>query len=168
MNEAFGKKLQEKLHSVYLTLMKMGASKEDAEDITQDTAIQFLQYIDGIEIKYAQAWLYRVAINKYYDLLKKKKSQEKYILAFDVNQLFDFNTPEGFLLQKEIQLDVQRVLKQLKPKEAEILLMKYSADFSLKDIAILFDATDKTIKTQLARARQKLVRLLEEGRDNEG
>jgi len=85
-----------------------------------------------------------------------------------VNQLFDFNTPEGFLLQKEIQLEVQRVLKQLKPKEAEILLMKYSADFSLKDIAILFDATDKTIKTQLARARQKLVRLLEEGRNNEG
>jgi len=168
MNEAFGKKLQGKLHSVYLTLIKMGASKEDAEDITQDTAIQFLQYIDGIEIKYAQAWLYRVAINKYYDLLKKKKSQEKYILAFDVNQLFDFNTPEGFLLQKEIQLEVQRVLKQLKPKEAEILLMKYSADFSLKDIAILFDATDKTIKTQLARARQKLVRLLEEGRNNEG
>ncbi|MBW8351585.1 sigma-70 family RNA polymerase sigma factor [Bacillus sp. IITD106] len=164
MNEAFGKKLQKKLHSVYLTLMKMGASKEDAEDITQDTAIQFLQYIDGIEINYAQAWLYRVAINKYYDLLKKRKSHEKYILAFDMSQLFDYNTPEHFLLRKELQQDVQHVLKQMKQKEAEILLMKYSANFSLKEIAILFNTTDKTIKTQLARAKQKLVILLEEDR----
>ncbi|MCR2822286.1 RNA polymerase sigma factor [Lederbergia panacisoli] len=163
MNEAFGKTLQNKMHSVYLTLIKMGSSKEDAEDIMQDTAIQFLQYIDGIEITFAQAWLYRVAINKYYDSLKKRKSHEKYILAFDMGQLFDYDTPEHVLLRKELQLDVQRALKQMKPKEAEILLLKYSADFSLKDIAVLFDTTDKTIKTQLARAKQKLVALLEGG-----
>lgn len=168
MNDTFGKKLQQKLHPVYLTLIKMGASKEDAEDISQETAVQFLQYIDGIDINLAQAWFYRVAINKYYDLLKKKKTHENYILAFNMNELFNYETPEHFLLRKELQKDIQYVLKQLKPKEAELLLMKYSADFSLKDIAILFHTTDKTVKTQLARARRKLIELLEEDRFNEG
>ncbi|MDQ0271690.1 RNA polymerase sigma factor [Cytobacillus purgationiresistens] len=168
MNDAFGKKLQQKLHPVYLTLIKMGASKEDAEDITQDTVIQFLQYIDGIDIDFAQAWLYRVAINKYYDSLKKKKSHDQYILAFDMNQLFEFDTPEQLLLRSELQQDIQQVLRQLKPKEAELLIMKYSANFSLKDIALLYHTSDKTIKTQLARAKQKMVKLLEEGRENEG
>ncbi|WP_425516857.1 hypothetical protein [Sporosarcina aquimarina] len=51
--------------------------------MTQETALQFLQYIDGIDIDLAQAWLYRVAINKYYDMLKKKKIRENYILAFN-------------------------------------------------------------------------------------
>lgn len=162
MNDIFGKKLQQKLQPVYLTLIKMGASKEDAEDITQETAVQFLRYIDGIDIDFAQAWLYRVAINKYYDLLRKKKTQENYILAFDMSELFDYETPEYFLLKKELQQDVQYVLRQLKPKEAELLLMKYSADFSLKDIAILFHTTEKTVKTQLARAKQKLIKLLKE------
>lgn len=168
MNDTFGKKLQQKLHPVYLTLIKMGASKEDAEDISQETAVQFLQYIDGIDINLAQAWFYRVAINKYYDLLKKKKTHENYILAFNMNELFNYETPDHFLLRKETQKEIQYVLKQLKPKEAELLLMKYSADFSLKDIAILFHTTDKTVKTQLARARQKLIELLEEDRFNEG
>lgn len=167
MNDTFGKKLQQKLHPVFLTLIKMGASKEDAEDITQETALQFLQYIDGIDIDLAQAWLYRVAINKYYDMLKKKKTHENYILAFNMNELFNYETPEHFLLRKELQKDIQSILEQLKPKEAELLLMKYSADFSLKDIAVLFNTTDKTVKTQLARAKQKLMKLIEEDRINE-
>lgn len=167
MNDTFGKKLQQKLHPVFLTLIKMGASKEDAEDITQETALQFLQYIDGIDIDLAQAWLYRVAINKYYDMLKKKKTHENYILAFNMNELFNYETPEHFLLRKELQKDIQYILEQLKPKEAELLLMKYSADFSLKDIAVLFNTTDKTVKTQLARAKQKLMKLIEEDRINE-
>ncbi|WP_203361951.1 RNA polymerase sigma factor [Bacillus sp. REN10] len=167
MNDTLGNKLQQKLHSVCLTLIKMGASKEDAEDITQETVIQFLQYIDGVDIDFAQAWLYRVAVNKYYDLLRKKKSHKNYILAFDMSQLFNHDTPEHVLLRKELQKDIQRVLRQMKPKEAELLLLKYSANFSLKDIAILFHTTDKTIKTQLARAKQKLVKLLEEDILNE-
>lgn len=162
MNEVFGKKLQQKLHSVFLTLIKMGVSKEDAGDITQETAIQFLQYIDGIDIDYAQAWLYRVAINRYYDSLKKKRSKENYILTFDTSQLFDFNTPEHITLRKELQQNIQYVLKKMKPKEAELLLMKYSANFSLKEMAMLFQTSDKTIKTQLARAKRKMVQLLEE------
>ncbi|KIL49519.1 RNA polymerase sigma factor [Jeotgalibacillus soli] len=112
MNDAFGGKLQQKLHAVHLTLIKMSASKEDAEDLTQETAIQFLQYIDGIEVEFTQAWLYRAAINKYYDLLKKKKSHEKYILAFDMSQLFDHGTPEQLLLRKELQQDIQLVFKK--------------------------------------------------------
>ncbi|KRG13844.1 RNA polymerase sigma factor [Lederbergia galactosidilytica] len=160
MDEAFERKLQEKLRSVYLILIKM--VKEDAEDITQETAIQFIQYMEGIEVEFAQAWLYRVAIHKYYDLLKKKKTHKTYILAFDMHQLFNYETPEHFLLKKEVREKVQRALKTMKPKEAELLLLKYSANFSLKDIAQLFDTTDKTIKTRLARARKKLIGLLEE------
>ena len=167
MNDAFGKKLQGKLHLVFVTLVKMGVCKEDAEDITQDTAIQFLQYIDGIEMEKAQAWLFRVAINKYYDSLRKKKTSDQYVLAFNTEDLFDRETPEIRVLQKELQQNVQGILGRMKPRDAEILLLKYSADFSLKEIAKMFQTSDKTIKTQLARAKQKMVRLIEEGQINE-
>lgn len=166
MNDAFGKKLQQKLHLVYLTLIKMGVSKEDAEDITQETAIRFLQYIDGIEVEFAQAWLFRVAINKYYDSLRREKTREKYILSFDTSDLFEFDTPEQLLLQKEFLNNIQTVLSKMKPKEAELLLLKYSADFSLKEIASVFQTSDKTIKTQLARAKQKMLKLIKEDYKN--
>ena len=166
MNDAFGNKLQQKLHLVYLTLIKMGVSKEDAEDITQETAIQFLQYIDGIEVQFAQAWLFRVAINKYYDSLRREKTREKYILSFDTSELFEFDTPEQLFLQKESLNNIQSVLSKMKPKEAELLLLKYSADFSLKEMASVFQTSDKTIKTQLARAKQKMLKLIKEDNKN--
>lgn len=167
MNDAFGEKLQEKLRLVFITLVKMGVRKEDAEDLIQDTAIQFLQYLDGITIEHAQAWLFRVAINKYYDTLKRKKTREQYILTFNMTDLFEHETPESRVLQKERQLNVQDVLGRLKPREAELLLLKYSADFSLKEIAMMFQTSDKSIKTQLARAKKKMVRLIEEGQIHE-
>lgn len=56
------KKLNEKLSFIYAYLLKMGASKEDAEDIIQDTAYKFLLYIDSMNIKNIESWLFRVAI----------------------------------------------------------------------------------------------------------
>ena len=57
MNDAIMvKKLNEILKFVYAYLIKMGASKEDAEDIIQDTAYKFLQYIDSVQIDNIQRW----------------------------------------------------------------------------------------------------------------
>ena len=69
MNDSMmAKKLNEILKFVYSYLIKMGASKEDAEDIIQDTAYKFLQYIDSIQMDNIKSWLFRVAVNQYYDL----------------------------------------------------------------------------------------------------
>ncbi|MGE7090457.1 RNA polymerase sigma factor [Lysinibacillus sp. NPDC048646] len=155
MNEAFGKQLQEKLRTIQFTLLKMGAGKQDAEDILQETAYQFIKYIDGIDAEYAEAWLYRVAINKYYDGLKKQKHANNYVLSFNLQDLFDEQTPELYVLQRERQATIQQCLSKLQPKETELLLLKYSAELSLKEIAALFKTTDKTVKTQLARAKKK-------------
>lgn len=83
MDELYNKQLQEKLLAIYKTLLTMGARKEDAEDIVQETAIQFIQYIDGISPNDASAWLYKVAIHKYYDLIKSQNHSK--------NTLFHFN-----------------------------------------------------------------------------
>lgn len=72
-----------------------------------------------------------------------------------MQDLLDEQTPEQYVLQQEQLAGVQQCLNRLKPKETELLLLKYSADLSLKEIAVLFGTTDKTIKTQLARAKKK-------------
>lgn len=72
MNDSMmGKKLNEILKFVYVYLIKMGASKEDAEDIIQDTAYKFLQYIDSVQFDNIQSWLFRVAGGNYQDDTEK-------------------------------------------------------------------------------------------------
>ncbi|KAA0547167.1 sigma-70 family RNA polymerase sigma factor [Bacillus sp. BGMRC 2118] len=164
MDEQVGLFLHEKLKGVHTLLMKMGACKEDAEDIVQETAFQFVQYLDTLDDEYVDAWLYRVAINKYYDSIRKRKHKDHYIQTFRMDDLLDWKTPEEIVLEKELQQWVSYCLRKLPQKDAELLLLKFSGDLSLKDIAIIYKTTDKTIKTQLARAKKKMRTLMEEER----
>ena len=162
MDEELGLYLKQKLKGVYFVLLKMGAKKEDAEDILQETAYRFVHLLDGIDKAYMDAWLYRVAINLFYDGLKKQKTKDYYLATFNTRDLLDLQTPEQSLIEGEFQQRIKIALSKLTPKDTEILLLKYSAEFSLKDIAHLLETTDKSIKTQLARAKKRLRKMIEE------
>lgn len=158
MNE---KMMEQKLYAylqiVHAYLMKMGASKEDAEDIIQDTAYKFILYIDSIHPKKVKSWLFKVAIHDYYDTYRKRKRRKEILLKFNVQQLIEEYTPEVALVQKEIGQEVDLILSQLKPKHREFLLLKYSTGLSTKEIAELSQMTVNSVKTTMYRARKQFI-----------
>ena len=150
-------KLYDYLKIVKNYLMKMGASKEDAEDIVQDTAYKFILYIDSISHKNVESWLFRVAVNGYYDLYRKRSRRQAIALKFNFQQLFEEFTPEEAVLQNERKQDVDEVLKKLKPKHQQLLLLKYSLDLSIRNISELYEMKEDSVKTTLYRARKEFV-----------
>lgn len=159
MNESkIGKKLQERLNIVYLHIRKMGASKEDAEDIIQDTAYKFLLYIDSVDIKNIDGWLFRVGINQYYDMARKHSRRKGILLKFNHHQLFEETTPETITMQQEFDGEVHLVLNKLKQKYRELLILKYSLGLTTKDIAELYNTNEGIIKTNLYRARKQFIK----------
>lgn len=151
-------KLYDYLKIVKSYLMKMGASKEDAEDIVQDTAYKFILYIDSINHKNVESWLFRVAVNGYYDLYRKRSRRQAIDLKFNYQQLFEEFTPEQAVLQNETREDVDGVLKKLKPKHQQVLLLKYSLDLAIREIAELYEMKEDSVKTTLYRARKEFVK----------
>ncbi|WP_422124458.1 RNA polymerase sigma factor [Planococcus sp. X10-3] len=151
------RKLYDHLNIVKSYLMKMGASKEDAEDIVQDTAYKFILYIDSIGHKNVESWLFRVAVNGYYDLYRKSSRRRTIDLKFNFQQLFEELTPEDAVLQNEKKQDVDGVLKKLKPKHQQLLLLKYSLDLAIREIAELYDMKEDSVKTTLYRARKEFI-----------
>lgn len=151
-------KLYEYLKIVKSYLMKMGASKEDAEDIVQDTAYKFILYIDSISHKNVESWLFRVAVNGYYDLYRKRTRRQAIDLKFNFQQLFEEYTPEQAVLDNERKQDVDSVLKRLKLKHQQVLLLKYSLDLAIREIAELCEMKEDSVKTTLYRARQEFVK----------
>ena len=152
-----GKKLNEILKFVYSYLIKMGASKEDAEDIIQDTAYKFLRYIDSVEFNNIQSWLFRVAVNQYYDLSRKKTRRRDILLKFNVQEIFEEETPEKVLMQSELERDIQEILTKLNPKYRQMLLLKYSTGLKLNEIAVLYSMKESSVKTILHRARKEFI-----------
>jgi len=150
-------KLYDYLKIVKNYLIKMGASKEDAEDIAQDTAYKFILYIDSISHKNVESWLFRVAVNGYYDLYRKRSRRQTIALKFNFQQLFEEFTPEEAVLQNEQKQNVDDVLKKLKPKYQQLLLLKYSLDLAIRDISELYEMKEDSVKTTLYRARKEFV-----------
>jgi RNA polymerase sigma-70 factor (ECF subfamily) len=159
MNDAqVGELLQEPLNMIRSYLLKMGAVKEDAEDIIQETAYQFLLYMDSVTIENVEGWLFRVAVNRYYDLSRKQTRRRTLLLTFNVEKLIEEATPESTFLRLEEGTVVRAVLAKLKEKYSELLLLKYSTGLSIQEIAVVMGMKEGTVKTNLYRARQQFIK----------
>lgn len=150
-------RLYEHLKMVKNYLMKIGAAKEDAEDIVQEAAYKFLLYIDSVDPDHVKSWLFRVAVNGYYDLYRKGSRRQEILLKFNFQKLIEEATPETALLQNETRKDVENVLKKLKPKHQQLLVMKYSMGFAIREIGALVDMKEESVKTTLYRARKEFI-----------
>jgi RNA polymerase sigma factor (sigma-70 family) len=58
------------------------------------------------------------------------------------------------------KMDLQRTMKELKPRERELLWLAYVEQFSHREIATMVGAKTESIRPMLARARQTLAGLL--------
>jgi RNA polymerase sigma factor (sigma-70 family) len=153
-----GEMLQEQLRIVRSYLLKMGATKEDAEDIIQDTAYQVLLYIDSVDIHNVEGWLFRVAINRYYDLTRKQTRRRNILLTFNIQQLMEEATPESTFIRHEEGMEVRAALMKIKKSYSELLILKYSTGLRIQEIAELLNMKEGTIKTNLYRARNQFMK----------
>lgn len=145
--------LQEKTEIIFKYLMKIGADSRDAEDILQEALYKFVLYMDSIDSEKAYSWIFRVSLNKYYDLCRERK--KKVVVSFDNFELVDDSLlPEEHIQQDELRKEIQHVLDQLTPLYKQLLLLKYDMGLSYQEIADMLDLNLGTLKTYLFRARK--------------
>ena len=138
---------------VYGYLRKLGVTHSDAEDIVQDTLYKALVHIELIDPDKFRAWLYKVAINNYYDLCRKRKKHQH--LPLDSLNLKDSLTPEDYSLNREKEATVLRVYSELKPVYKHLLYLKYQAGLTYKEIAEVLNINIETVKKYLYRGRKR-------------
>jgi RNA polymerase sigma-70 factor (ECF subfamily) len=111
--------------------------------------------------KKVAAWLYRLAVTQ--TLLHRRKlgRQRKLVDRFaqrnrpseQDNRRMD---PLDWLLSEERRQKVRTALKRLVRRDAEILLLKYTEDWSYRDLAEHLGITESAVEARLHRARQRL------------
>ncbi|SFU58857.1 RNA polymerase sigma factor [Butyrivibrio sp. INlla21] len=128
---------------------------EDAEDILQDTLIQYLKSdSDYNDESHEKAWLLRVAINL-------SKNKIKYNKLRETDELM-----EGLVSEEKEELSfVWEAVKSLPEKYAEVVHLYYQEGYSTVDIAAILERKESTIRSDLKRAREKLKKILKEEYD---
>ncbi len=144
-------------------LVKLGCSRYEAEDIIQEAFIRAIQYMDGVKIEKLPSWLFTVAIN----ILRTNKKRENKI-SFSLDEEIYFNNfyseadVEDSILANEKVKYIKITLENMKDDYKNLLIMKYHADLSYKQISLLLGMPESTVKTYLYRAREEFKKRWEE------
>lgn len=161
--ELFGKLLAEYSQPIFLLIYRIVHSREEAEELTQDTflkAYRTLQRFKG-ECLFS-TWLYRIAYNTAISATRKKKYEFLYISEQTIEQVEDADLDEQFENQiHEQQLDrLDKAMNYLPPNERALLLLYYTEQKTIEEIADVTRLTPANVKVKLHRIRKKLYILL--------
>jgi len=110
-------------------------------------------------------WLYRLAVTQSLlyrrKLGRRRKLTDRYANRYHPTEQ-DGRQPDplGWLLAEERRGQVRQALKQLVRRDAEILLLKYTEDWSYRELAEHLGISESAVEARLHRARQRLRREL--------
>jgi RNA polymerase sigma factor (sigma-70 family) len=136
---------------VFHLLLAKGAKKEDAEDIIQNTFYKVYTLLDDLTESNIRPWFFRVALNEYIDL-KRKKEQQNTSLTEEIYSKLKYTDHElDAILNKD---EIFYLLKDIKKEYKEAFFLKYYYDFSYEEIATILDIKVNSVKQKLFRARK--------------
>lgn len=136
---------------VFKILLVKGAKKEDAEDIIHNTFYKVYTLLDSLTEKNIRPWFFRVALNEYIDLKRKKEQQNIYLTDDIYSKLQHTDREFDAILNKD---EVFYLLKDVKKEYKEIFILKYYYDFSYEEISTILDIKVNSVKQKLYRARK--------------
>ncbi len=132
-------------------------SREEAEDIFQETFIRYMQHAPDFESRdHEKAWLLRVSSN-----LAKNRIKYNRIRAHD--ELSDRLLERG----REDLSYVWDAVKSLPENYREIIHLFYHEGYSTRQIAEMFEMEESTVRVRLNRGRKQLKEILKEEYDFE-
>lgn len=141
------------------TVLRMAYSylhnMEDAEEILQDTLVQFLKAAPALESRaHEKAWFLHVAANLC-------RNRLKYNAIRQTDELADNLETEG---QNDL-LFVWDAVKSLPGKYREVAHLYYYEGYQTTEIAKILGMKEATVRSNLARGREKLKSVLKEAYD---
>lgn len=136
-------------------------NKQAAEDIVQDVLLKAFEKQAEFrgEATY-RTYLYRMTINRSYDYLRSWHYKNT-ILGEKIQRLFGRLTEQEVITQSENRQLAQAVLA-LPLKYREVIVFTYYYNYSSAEIGKLLNCSSATVRTRIARGREKLKSVLKE------
>ncbi|UZQ85499.1 sigma-70 family RNA polymerase sigma factor [Thermoclostridium stercorarium] len=131
----------------------------EAEDVVHMAIIKVCEYldkIDDIKCNKTKAFLVIIVRNIAINVYNKKRR----LSDFSMERLFDSSdtniNPEEYMLKIENAEWVARKLASINPEYADVLVLRYTYQFSIEEIAYLLNTTEGNVRVKLHRARKAL------------
>lgn len=135
----------------------LSSNSEVTEDIFQDTWLTVIRSIYSLKRTEAfPTWLYRIARNKVYQQLRRKKKLSELNEKIAVP-----NDNEDDVFSPEDAVKIHRCLKKLRPEHKEVLMLRFLEQMSYHEIAQVINCSLGTVKSRIYYAKLALKKEME-------
>ena len=136
-------------------------NRHEVDDLMQEIALAvFRQKALPEDPVRVAPWLYRLAVRQAINFHRKmgQKSMAKATSELEVTSLE--NEPLDWMLQTEQNNAMREAIKELNVRDREILMLKYTENWSYKQLASHLGIKIKTVEYRLMKARKSLRALI--------
>ena len=163
-DRAFEELITQNAQYVFNLAIRLLDDPREAEDLTQEAFIRAWRALPNFRSESSfRTWLYRIVTNLCFDRLPKLK---KDLSALEVDETIDlpvdFISPEGRLLSKELELELQKAIGELPESYRLLITLRHLQELSYTEIAEVTMQPLGTVKTGIFRARQLLKQTIED------
>lgn len=169
-HNAFASLLARYQKPVYNLALRMTGSPDDALDLSQEAFLRAWRGLSSYRFDASfSTWLYRLTGNVCIDFLRRRKKEKTTPLYYtdEENEEHALSLPhsapgtEDQVLLRLERSQVAAALAKLEPEYRQALILRVIDGLSYAEIAAVLDVPAGTVKSRIARAREKMRRLLQ-------
>jgi RNA polymerase sigma-70 factor (ECF subfamily) len=135
-------------------------SVEDAQDVAQNVFLRVAERLDEYDGQFKFfSWIYRIAVNESLNLLRRHGREEALDDDIDIEDP-NGGDPESHLQSAQLSQRIRGALMTLSTNDRVVLTLRHFSECSYQEIAQILELDEKTVKSRLFEARQRLRGLL--------
>lgn len=136
--------------SIYRLAYSYVRNVENALDIVQESIYKAFSSINSLKkSEFIKTWFYKIVVNTSIDFIRKRKKEilvdDEFILYNDLGHSDVYG-----------DIDLQKALSKLPQDYRTIITLRYFEDLKIKEIAMVLDLNENTVKTKLYKGLDKL------------
>lgn len=142
---------------LFSVALRMVGNYEDARDIAQTTFVKAYEKLSSYDPRHRFfSWIYRIMMNESLNVLGRQKTHQ----PLDPSLTSPDDPGEQARLQ-ELSEQVQAGLMELPQDYREVLVLRHFGELSYIEMSSLLGIPEKTVKSRLYTARQRLAERLQ-------
>ncbi len=142
---------------VYNAALRMLGNREDAKDVAQNAFLKAFEHLEDFDPQYRFfSWLYRIALNEALTALGRRKQYAE----ITGSEIDGAPGPEATTAGGQTAVAINVALLRLVSEQRQVVILRHVLDLSYEEMAEVLQVPDKTVKSRLHSARQKLRELL--------
>ena len=143
---------------VYNVALRMLRSPDEAQDVAQTTFLKAFENLATYDASHKfYSWIYRIAINESINALRRSGREND---PLEERLVSPQPGPEELVAAQQVGVDIQMAIDELTPEYRAVIVLKYFVECSYQDIGQILGLEEKTVKSRLFTARQRLKDLL--------